>query len=159
MSPSLPSERRSESRLASPRSPIRSRQSDMSHLYRCSAQGMLFAPSPALSRPNFAGRSLEVFADDLIRRPQRQCRKSQRRIGGRDGGERAAADQVEIVMVVRALERVDHRIFATFAHAMGSDEVPGAVIFYASRLTRRPFERARIVRLRFRRELFRVHAI
>ena len=61
-------------------------------------------------------------------------------------------------MVVRALERIDHRIFAIFAHAMGSHDVPGAEILYAGLLARWPFERARIVGLGFR-ELFRVHAL
>src|SRR5262249_32448957 len=102
--------------------------------------------------------SLEGFSQNLVRGPQTQRRKSQRRIGGRDGRERAAADQIEIFVVVRALERIDHRIFAIFAHAMGSHDVPGAEILYAGLLARWPFERARIVGLGFR-ELFRVHAL
>src|SRR5262249_13209571 len=88
----------------------------------------LLLAGPSEGRPCI-GRSLKVFADDVIRGPQTQRRKSERRIGGRDGRERAAADQVEILVVVRALERVDHGIFAMFTHAMGSDDVPGTVIF------------------------------
>src|SRR6266545_2454094 len=95
--------------------------------------------------------SPKVFSENVIRSPQTQRRNSQRRISGRDGRERAAADQIEILVVVRALERVDHGTSAIFAHAMGSDDVPGAKIFYAGLLARRPFERARIVGLGFRR--------
>src|SRR5262245_61974507 len=104
----------------------------------------LLLTDPSEGRPCIR-RSLKVFVDDVIGGPQTQRRKSQRWIGGRDGRERAAADQVEILVVVRALERIDHGISAIFAHAMGSGDVPGAEIFYAGLLARRPFERARIV--------------
>src|SRR5262249_36559300 len=111
----------------------------------------LLLADPSEGRPCI-GRSLKVVVDDVIRGPQTQRRKSQGGMGGGDGGDRAAADQVEILVVVRALEGVDHGISAIFAHAMGSGDVPGAEIFYAGLLARRPFERARIVGLGFRRE-------
>src|SRR5262245_36238057 len=108
----------------------------------------LLLTDPSEGRPCI-GRSLKVSVDDVIGGPQTQRRKSQRRIGGRDGRERAAANQVEIFVVVLALERVDHVTSAIFAHAMGSRDVPGAEIFYAGLLARRPFERAQIVGLGF----------
>jgi hypothetical protein len=59
---------------------------------------------PAAFAGEFVDRSLEVLVEDVIRSSQTQRGNGQRWIGGRNGRERAAADQVEILVVVRALD-------------------------------------------------------
>src|SRR5262245_6181745 len=82
---------------------------------------------PAAVLPEGSGcLSPEVGIKDVFRCPQTQRRDRQGRVGGRAGRERAAADQIKILVVVRALEFVDYRLFGIIAHPAGSHDVAGA---------------------------------
>ena len=79
--------------------------------------------------------SPEIVVEDVFRRAQTQRRDGQRRVGGRAGWERATAHQIEILMVVRALELVHHGLSGIIPHSAGPHDVAGADVVQANRLT------------------------
>src|SRR5215467_239789 len=84
---------------------------------------------PAAVLPEGSGcLSPEVGIKDVFRCPQTQRRDRQGRVGGRAGRERAAADQIKILVVVRTLELVHHRLFRIVAHPARSHDMAGADI-------------------------------
>ena len=95
----------------------RSKSSKSCHHIECEDPG---------ARTMACRRLPQIIFDDVFRGPQAQRCERQRRVGGRTGGERAAADQKKILVIVGALELVHHRGFWIIAHPAGSHDVAGA---------------------------------
>ena len=67
---------------------------------RKSKRGMAYrAQDPNKTPARTLSRALEIV-DNAVRSPERQRRKSDRRIGGPYGGESAASNQIEVRVVV-----------------------------------------------------------
>src|SRR5262245_25102163 len=93
------------------------------------------APSPLMHGEGCGYSSPEVRIEDVSRRLQAQRREGQRRVGGRACGERAAADQIKVLVVVRALELVHHRLLGIVPHPTGSHYVAGTGVVQRNTLT------------------------
>src|SRR5215831_18039270 len=89
----------------------------------------------------------------MFRCTQAQCRKCKRRIGGGDGGECTASDEIEIAVIPRPLHVIDNRIRRGRAHAISAYDMSGTEEFQSRLFARRPLEGTWIVAVRLRCEL------
>ena len=76
------------------------RNGEPGQFLRKSKRGMAYRAQDPNKTPTWMhSRALEIV-DNAVCSPERQCRKSDRRIGGPYGGDSAASNQIEVRVVV-----------------------------------------------------------